>query len=257
MSGRVAHVHSQMVEAFLGSAEVSVAILIGSGANGTADEFSDLDYFMYASNPNWPRSKALAWLQEFRIIPTLCYWSGVEKYHLIVENVGVDLSIRSTRQLGEAQTWPTLHFPDDAILKDTTGLLRKYVKARDPQLLRAGMDNTIHGFLYHALSCAIQLRRGEYINARSRFSGVIESFTCLAEGLTVGQLRWREPTRRVELRINEPTRNVIHRVAYAGSPREMRDGVLELLTLCGEMHELSAADGLTVERIRSLMGETL
>lgn len=246
-------IHDELASAFHRSEEIGAAILIGSTASGSGDQYSDLDYFLYADEPNWPREKTLTWLSEAGLIPSLCYWSGVEKYHMVIDGVGVDFSIRALSQAIEVATWPTIHFPESAIVKDRDGLIAHQLTLRDSGRLRAGLDNTLHGFLYHALTCAIQLARGELVNARSRFSGVIESYICLIEGTTVGQIRWREPSRRLESRLSGPPLTEIYDLAYAGSPDEMRTALGAVLDDCEERETLTDSDRGTVGHIRALL----
>ena len=251
----IGRVHGRVQHAILVSDEVLSAILIGSAASGTGDAYSDLDYFIYAVEPNWPRMRMIRWLQSFGLEPSLCYWSGVEKYHMVINDVGVDLSVRAAAQRIEARTWPTIHFPESAILKDTDGVLRAAPAERDVARLTAGHENTLHGCLYHAMSCAIQLRRGELVNARSRFSGVIEAFLCVVEGTTVGNMRWREPSRRLETRMGGGLLETIRAIAYAGAPSELRSALGTVLDICEQHGELSAADRHSIERIRALLRE--
>jgi hypothetical protein len=248
-------VHRRLTQAFLDSPEVVGAINLGSTAFGTEDEYSDLDYFVYSDEPNWPRERTLAWLARAGLVPEFCYWSGVEKYHMMIDGVGVDFSIRAASQIIEVSTWPTLHFPESAILKDGDGAIAQQLSRRDPQVLRAGLDNTLHGCLYHSLACVTQLRRGELVNARSRFSGVIESFICLLEETVVGQIRWREPSRRLESRFSGATLDEVFAIAYAASPEEIVAAVERVLRTCEERVELTDADRATIARIRQLIEE--
>jgi hypothetical protein len=251
-------VHGRLLDAFRRSDDVHAAIAIGSAAAGAGDQYSDLDYFMYATEPNWPRARMVAWLHSFGLDPTLCYWSGVEKYHMVVDGVGVDLSVRAASQLNEVRTWPSLHFPEQGILKDVDGVLKSMLRERNERKgqLTTDLQNTLHGCLYHAQACAIQLKRGELVNARSRFSGVIESFICFDEQTVVGEMRWREPSRRLEVRMDEHRIARIRELAYCGSPEMLRLAVLYVLDSCERRGELSQVDHRSIENIRSLLGET-
>jgi hypothetical protein len=192
-------------------------------------------------------------MKGFQIVPALCYWSGVEKYHMLVEGIGVDLSIRAAAQVEELRTWPTIHFPESAIVKDAGGIIATALGSRDATQLSAGLDNTLHGCLYHALSCAIQLRRGELVNARSRFSGVIETYICLSEETVVGQLRWREPSRRVESRLDPDAVATIRELAYAGSPATLTEAIARVLDYCEIHGRPTIEDRATIAYIRSLL----
>jgi hypothetical protein len=247
-------VHRRLSAAFQESDEIEVAIHLGSAAAGRDDEYSDLDYFLYASEPNWPRARTLKWLRQYDLIPSLCYWSGVEKYHMVIEHVGVDYSIRGAAQVGEAATWPTIHFPESAILKDRRGNLRKALLARDPRSLTAGPENTLHGCLYHALNCAIQLRRGELINARMRFSGVVETYICVIENTMVGDILWREPSRRVESRLPAAAIEELRRLAYVGSPLALGRAIREVLRTCASRTETTPTDLETISAIYDVLG---
>ena len=235
------------------SNDVVCAVLIGSTATGTRDQYSDLDYFIYAEEPNWTRRRTLDWLRTFGIEPKLCYWSGIEKYHLMIEDTGVDFSIRAAAQIAEVATWPTIHFPEQSIIKDRNGRLAKELLRRDPSRLTAGFDNTLHGCLYHSLNCAIQLRRGEDINARCRFSGVIESFICVIERTRVGQMRWREPSRRAEGRLAAEALVSLRRIAYAASPSELANAIRSVLEYCEEFADPTKDDLAFIREIRSLL----
>ncbi|WP_448388502.1 hypothetical protein [Microbacterium aurum] len=171
---------------------------------------------------------------------------------MVIEGVGVDLSVRAASQRLEVKTWPTIHFPLSGILKDIDGVLRSMLDDRNLSDLRAELNNTLHGCLYHALSCAVQLRRGELVNARSRFSGVIESFICLVEGATVGQIRWREPSRRLEFRMDATQIEPIRDLAYSGSPADLRAGILNVLDVCETRSQGDADRGL-IKSIRAVL----
>lgn len=247
-------IHHRLLRAFQESDDVIGAILIGSAAVGAGDQYSDLDYFLYATEPNWPREKTLKWLQVFDLEPTVCYWSGVEKYHMVIDRTGVDFSIRSASQRGEVRTWPTIHFPDNAILKDVDGLLRDMLRARELGDFTASLQNTLHGCLYHSMTCAIQLKRGELVNARSRFSGVIESYICLLEGTVVRDLRWREPSRRLESRLDQDRLRHVRALAYSGSPEALRSAILEVLEVCETHTGGSMIDLSSINTVRALLG---
>ena len=249
-------VHQRLCRAFDESDEVIAAILIGSAATGTGDQYSDLDYFIYALEPNWPRRKTLRWLLRFDLAPTLCYWSGLEKYHMVIDGVGVDFSVRAASQIIEVGTWPTVHFPDSAILKDVDGRLKKMLAVRNSRDLTSNSENTLHGCLYHVMTCAIQLRRGELINARSRFSGVIGSFTCVLEGTVVGQLRWREPSRRIESRLRDDYLTRIRDLSYSGSPEMLRSALLGVLDLLETHATVSNIDLRSMASMRDLLRES-
>ncbi|WP_150116463.1 hypothetical protein [Williamsia herbipolensis] len=208
---------------------VRAALRVGSGPMGESDEMSDLDFFVYVTDIGaWNRENMVAAFETHCGPVDICYWTGLQKFHAILSGVGVDLSVYPSAYINEIRRWPTLFFTHDSIVVDRDGEVSAALKDRTGASA-ADMLNTWDALFFHSSNILIQLLRGEYINARSRASGLLEAYICVCERRTVGTPRFREPSRRSERRMSPELRKRVEEVAFAGSPQILADTIRRII----------------------------
>lgn len=204
----------------LNMTEVSSALIVGSQSILNGDQFSDLDYFIFTSNiDDWDREYVIQLLAACDLEPQVVYWNGLTKFHSIVNAIGVDFSVLDRSREDDIRRWPTLFYSVDGILKDHDNVVRNNTLDRASSA-SSSIENTLDGALYHLSNVAIQLRRREFLNARCRMTGVVESLLCLVEERTLGRPNFREPSRRFESRAVDGG-DLVHSLAFSASPSEM------------------------------------
>lgn len=221
-------------------AEASVvgAILIGSAATDSADEHSDLDYYVYVEGKWWSAERLSAWLEGAGLTINLHYWTGLGKHRLLVGGTRVDISFGLASQRAELALWPQLFFAASSILKDTDGVLAR-AYAANPQLSIRDQRNDYAGYVLNLISVAVQLLRGEVVNARSRFMGVIEARARIPQQLPIGSALWREPTRHVEEHVRPELAQELQEIAFIGSPSQLATWIAKELLLAADDVELA------------------
>ncbi|ACY20726.1 hypothetical protein Gbro_1445 [Gordonia bronchialis DSM 43247] len=205
------------------SPDIYSAILVGSQSKKNSDNLSDLDYFLFTKDiDRWDRERVRELFLSSRLNPHLIYWNGLSKFHSIVDGFGVDFSVLHISRQDDIRRWPTLFYELEGIIKDPDQTIRRNTLNRESSP-RAGIDNTLDGLIYHLMNVSIQLRRGEFINARCRLTGVVEALLCYLEDRTLGQPNFREPSRRYESR-DSANRDLVSRLAFSASPMQIIDG---------------------------------
>lgn len=223
------------------SPNIVAALLVGSHSINSPDDLSDLDFFLFVDDiDDWNRDRLIGFFGECGITPQTVYWNGLTKFHTIVDLVGVDFSILDRSRQDEIRRWPTLFYARDGILKDTEGTVRLYTEQRTAAA-QSGLYNTLDGLLYHSSNVSIQLRRGEYLNARCRLTGVVESLLCLLEKRTLGKPNFREPSRKFELR-NNSKEGLASQVAFSESPTQIIQNLRETLRWVESEHHTLITD---------------
>ena len=198
----------------LSNASIAGGLLIGSIHNKQSDQYSDIDYYIYVKNPMWTSAFLDEWLKGLSLTPTLHYWTGLEKHHLLISHTRVDFSVRQQKQQDEIATWPHVFFTADSIIKDEDGILRQAInKARVDTY---DHTNDYSAYILNVFMIAIQLIRGEAINSRSRFTGILESKARLLQPkpLPLGTALWREATRHAEDNLNTSELQQLHALAF-------------------------------------------
>lgn len=205
------------------------AFLVGSVATGTADAYSDLDYYLYvetsSSSPTyqvswWTKEGLANWLGSAGMSVDLHFWSGVDKHHLLIDSIRVDFSFNADHQRNDIARWPHLFFPLSAIVKDNNGVLEAAYRCNAQSTIHHAL-NDYAAYVLDLFTIAIQLCRGETVNARCRFVNVVESQIRALERLDMGTALWREPSRHLEERWPRSEVEEVTRLAYIGSAREL------------------------------------
>jgi hypothetical protein len=173
------------------------AIVIGSSATTGGDDHSDLDFYVFVDGGYWEPQTLTAWLAQSGLVPSLHYWTGVHKHRLLIDGIRVDLAISPASHQNDLRFYPQLFFPRQAIFLDRNGVLTAAYDAHRPSE-SVDSANDYASYLFALVSVAIQILRGESINARSRFMSVIEARARLMRSLPLGSALWREPTRHAE-----------------------------------------------------------
>ncbi len=219
-----------ITSAILDDPTVLAAILVGSVSTGVSDRYSDLDYYLYVDFGWWSRSALSAWLEASGLTVNLHYWTGIGKHHLLVDHTRVDVSFWSKSQQRELEHWPHLFFPQTSIIKDDQGVLARAYTANRQAVIDDHL-NDYSAYVLNLINVAIQLCRGEVVNARSRFMSVLESHARLLQDLPLGTALWREPTRHVEENLPSVQVRELRRLAFMGSPSALGRWVAEQLDL--------------------------
>ena len=223
-------IEQAMTSAIKRDAEIVGAVLVGSMANGTADAFSDLDYYLYVRGSWWTRRRLELWLREAGLSVNLHYWTGVAKHHLLVNGIRTDITVWSKHQQAELGVWPHLFFPRDSIIKDVQGRLAAGYDA-NPQVDSYDHVNDYAAYVLNLMMIAAQLCRGEDVNARNRFMSVVEAKARLLQDLSFGTALWREPTRHVEENLPSDQVDELSRLTYLGTRDELIRWIVEELDL--------------------------
>jgi len=224
------NVERTITSAILNDSTVLAAILVGSVSTGSSDRYSDLDFYLYVDFGWWSRSALSTWLEAAGLTVNLHYWTGIGKHHLLVNQTRVDVSFWSESQQRELANWPHLFFPQTSIIKDDRGALARAYSA-NRQLLIDDHANDFSAYVLNLINVAIQLCRGEVVNARSRFMSVLESQARLLQDLPLGTALWREPTRHVEENVSSEQVAELGRLAFISSPQALARWVAEQLDL--------------------------
>lgn len=228
----------ELTKLIMSSTEVNAAFILGSVSSKTQDKYSDLDFYVYSDIGFATRDYVDRWLSSGKLMPSLHYWTGLEKHRLIIEGVRIDLCWLPLWRIGEIHQWLDLFFAPDSVIKDSTGLLGAELAARSLLQPILSIKNDEAAFIQNLFNIAIQLIRGQEISARSRFTGVLESKTRLFHRLQIGHAKWREPTRNAESDLSPTQLSSLKEAAYIKDSVAFREWVVT------ELHAVSADKGL-------------
>lgn len=222
-------VRLKLEKLFLGNELFAGVIFIGSVAEDQADVFSDLDFFIYSTQGQWTRADMDRLLAGEGLVPSLHYWTGLEKHRLLVNGVRVDIAIMQDTRIEEIEYWPHLFFQSASVIKDVEARIAAAITARNqPGYFDESNDRS--AYVLNLFNVAIQFARGEIVNARSRMTGILESRARLMKRLELGSAEWREPTRRVENELRRPLLRQLEEIAFLKSEEDFKGWLItELL----------------------------
>lgn len=196
---------ARLRDAMQADPRITHALAYGSFTQGTADEFSDLDYWLYLD----PGAKfdVYSWIEK--LTPVL---------HFVVNEFGtptailpgllrLELHVVSNTRLDELESWGNEHlFPEQMQVKDSDGrlaaALRKLTAKAPPEAEAQATLDRLLNWLAFGLNV---LARGERIRAQGLLwwiQGGLLSLAAVESGHTDYSLN---PARRAERRLDERT----------------------------------------------------
>lgn len=187
---------------------ITHALAYGSFTQGTADEFSDLEYWLYLSPERAAGFDVRAWLDVLTPL-THCVTNEFGTFGAVLPGLlRVELHAVPNTALADLRNWPGEHiFPARMLVKDTDGALRPLLdelaaKRSDPaDEAQAVLDRTLN-WLAFGLNV---LARGERIRALELLWWVQGGLLGLARLQTGRTQHWLNPSRRAEQELDVET----------------------------------------------------
>lgn len=189
---------------------IFAAMLYGSFANGTGDQYSDIDCILYFRDDALENIDQHAWVNQ--IAPVLVYYvNEFGNGSAIFDNfVRAEFHFDPASRMSELEKFAgTIWFPrkESTILVDKTGRLSKYIEALigSPPARHSLQDVE---YLYHSFSNWILFganvfARGEIARAYEILKLVQDNLLRMAR-LQLGKTQhWITPTRRLESELSE------------------------------------------------------
>ena len=157
------YLKARLVQAIKRSGSIESALIIGSDALGRPSELSDIDFLFFTSEAAWTRTSVSTWLKKEEFNPDAHFWNGLDKHHLLIDQVRVDLKILSHHRVSDILFWPILNFnPKTSVLKDRGHRVGAMIEKRKKQQTKPSYKgNSLDGVIVSLLSCAAQINRGE------------------------------------------------------------------------------------------------
>ena len=215
------------------------ALTYGSFAQGTADEHSDIEFWLFFAAPPEP----LAWLAE---IGTLRYVVINEFGAHVVFFPGLirgEFHFAAAADIETVTSWPARSAPvDRMVVVDRTGALRRALESLPDQPALPGDPAEVAGRFANWLVLAHHVAgRGEFLRAVDALSHVQRHLLWmarLAEGHTE---HWLTPSRRAEVELPAGLVTAISR-ATATADRDSLTAALAAAWHCGRALWLRLAD---------------
>lgn len=187
---------------------ITHALAYGSFTQGTADRFSDLEYWLYLTPEAAPGFDLRAWLDVLTPL-THCVLNEFGTFVGVLPGLlRVELHAVPNTRLGELLDWPGDHiFPARMLVKDTDGALRPLLdtlaaKRSDP----AGEAQAILDRLLNWLAFGLNvLARGERLRAHELLWWVQSGLLMLARLHGGHTGHWLNPTRLAEGELDTAT----------------------------------------------------
>lgn len=242
-----------MIDALAEATEVDAAMVIGSSSSaGDDDPLSDLDLYLFVDVAPPSRQQVRCWLERVSGLTVgMHYWNGIEKHHLVVGDSKLDLTIKHVRDIDAVRHWPGLFFALADIVIDRHGrLAAAYAANRVSPTTSTANDRD--SLVFHTLSVAAQLARGEVLNARSRATGIIEGELRIMLREDLGSSRWREPSRYAERDLGAGSLGEVYALCEA-SNEDFVSMIVQRLTLLLRDPQMSCGMRAVVERHRSAL----
>lgn len=184
---------------------IAYALAYGSLTQGTGDEFSDVEYYLYVADPaaldpeTWLNT-ALAG-SEFRVLHHVVNEFGTPNF-ILNGLIRAELHIQSIEKMPEVLGWPNCHiYPEQMLIKDPDGQLQTLLQALqrqqqpDPMLeAQAIADRTLNWLVFGSNVLA----RGEQIRALELLGWVQGGLLRLARLAERNTTQWFNASRRAE-----------------------------------------------------------
>ncbi|PNY81551.1 hypothetical protein [Deinococcus koreensis] len=184
---------------------ITHALAYGSFTQGTADGFSDLEYWLYLSPGSVQSFDLRAWLDVMTPL-THCVVNEFGTFVGVLPGLlRVELHAVSNTELAALATWPGDHAePARMLVKDTDGALRPLLDAlaarrSDPAAEAQAVLDRLLNWLAFGLNV---LSRGERVRAHELLWWVQSGLLMLARLRSGRTQHWLNATRRAELELD-------------------------------------------------------
>lgn len=241
----------QLRSAILTDENIVGAFQVGSVADGTADEFSDLDYYLYVKGLPWARQKSSEWLTNAGLEVGLLDWRRAGKFQALVRITLLDLSINQRSQQEEIKHWPLLFFTDADIIKDQDGVLREIVATHENKEV-FNPQNNYDGYVIGLFDLARQLIEGDYLGQERALSVLLDRKARMLQNLPIGRAIYRA-TRHIEKNLAPEQLSELNRLAFPQSEDQFRVTIVsELQAICQNTTLSAASRHITQELVAKL-----
>lgn len=202
----------QVRSAILTDEGIVGAFQVGSVADGTADEFSDLDYYLYIERPIWTPEELSEWLTSAGLKVGLLNHRRAGKFKVLVGTTAVDLSIHQRSAQEEIKHWPILFFTAENIIKDQDGELHEIVATHENKEVLDPQGN-YEGYVIALFDFAGQLDEGTVVGQAKTRSILLNQKARALQNLPIGRALYRA-TRGVEKNLSPSQLVELNRLAF-------------------------------------------
>lgn len=202
--GRHIDLDRKLRAAMQGDPRVTHALAYGSFTQGTADRFSDLEYWLFVRPGTLATFDTRGWLESMTPVQHMLVNEFGTPTALLAGLLRVELHVVSNNELSGVGAWPGEHVqPGPMLVKDTDGALEAILQALSGKGLNPAaeaqqiLDRTLN-WLAFGLNV---LARGERVRAQELLwwvRGGLLRLACLQAGQTT---YWLNPSRLAELRL--------------------------------------------------------